>query len=188
MLRKIFKLSLPILVFIGGFLIALSFYSPKALAQTPACTTPDAVQNVEVVYPNCVGTQCNFTQAGCTWGTVASAANYNVVVTELETSTTIYNQQVPAATTNISFSITQGKTYKCDVSAVNSCGTAGPVGSFQLLCQTQAGVSPTSTTAPTIPPATPQPTIKPTGSVTSTLTVGFISVIFMIVGGAVLIL
>jgi len=188
MLWKIFKTILPVVIFIVGFLIASSSFRPQnALSQT-TCTTPDAVLNVLVEYPSTTSGSANFTQADCSWAQVANAANYNVVVTELETSTTIYNQQVPSTTTKISFGVTQGRTYKCDVAAVNSCGTAGPVGSFQLLCGASAGVSPTTapTVAPTSPPATsaPQPTMKPTGTISTTFTIGSISFIFLIAGGA----
>jgi len=165
MRKNYLRIILPIIIFIGGFLIASLFTSPKTVS-AQACTTPAQVPNVEVEYPSCDATgNCNFTQASCSWGTVNGAANFQVTVTEVESGTTVYNQQVPAATLTVTFAITQNRTYKCDVSAINSCGQAGPAGTHSLLCSADAAV--TVTTAPpaaTTAPVVAKPVVPVVGS------------------------
>ena len=156
MRKFILKLVLPIFVFIVGVLIA-SIFSPTPI-NAQACTTPAQVSKVLVSYPACDANNfCNFTQATCSWGAVLDAASYSVKATEVDTGTIVYNQSVAATVSNVIFSITQGKTYKCDVSAVNSCGTAGPASTHSLLCEADAAI----TTTPTIPPPTPTLVVKP---------------------------
>lgn len=143
---------------------------------TPACTTPGTVTNVKVTYPYCQGNNCSFTQASCTWNAVSGAASYSVKVTEVDTSTVIQNTTMAAPTTITTFNIVQGRTYKCDVSAVNACGTTGGTGSDSVLCQIsgqlQTTASPTTTSASTIAP-TAAPTAAPLPcGVTSCGTVG----------------
>lgn len=154
------------------------------LAQN-TCSQPTPVTNVKVSYPyiNSSG-QTSFVQAGCTWDAQAGAASYALTVTEVETTTIVMQQNVPAGTTAVSFNINQGKTYKCDVSAVNSCGAVSVASSDQLLCSANGLVeSPTPsspppptispTAAPTLPAASPsattapRPTLAPTGSADS---------------------
>lgn len=164
-----------IFVFILGVFVANFIYIPSAHAQT--CTTPAQVPNVEVTYPSCVGDQCNFTQASCSWGQVTGAANYQVTATEVESGSIVFNQSVVSTTTSVTFNITQNKTYKCDVAAKNSCGTSGPIGTHSLLCAADAAV----TTNPTSPPVVANPTIPAVGSTLYTITAGF-AVIFLVAG------
>ncbi|HVT01485.1 MAG TPA: hypothetical protein VHE53_04625 [Patescibacteria group bacterium] len=138
------------IMFMAGFIIAgskSSQYTPQAQAQ--ACPTPSTPTNVLVEFPSCVGSQCNFTQAKCSWGSVSGATSYKLVVTEVESGTVVVNEQPSAGTTSKIFNVTANKTYKCDVSAVNSCGATGAAGSHSLLCAVDALVeTPTATPAP----------------------------------------
>ncbi len=131
---------------------------------TAVCPAPDAVQNVIIDYPNCtgqtVGSTCDYVTASCSWSPVTTASTYTVKVTEVETGTVVKNnEQQNSSTTKITFPVNQGKTYKCDVFATNSCGTNGGVGTFSLLCKADALLTtptPVITTAPTTAP-TPTP-------------------------------
>ncbi len=181
MRQFIFRLILPVLIFIIGVSIASIFSLARVSAQ--ACTTPAQVPNVIISYPACdANNLCNFTQATCTWGAVSGAATYSVKSTEVETSTIVYNQSVAATLFTATFPITQGKTYKCEVSAVNSCGTAGPAGTHSLLCQVDAAV----TTTPAIPQATPtlvaKPVVPPPSGSSLWITTTGIALVFLIAG------
>ena len=134
--------------------VAVVFY----LTQTPtsitpalaeSCPTPAQVTGVKIDFPYCVGSQCNFTQANCSWSTVAGATKYQVAVTEVETNTLVTNQQLAASVTNLVFNINQNKTYSCNVSAINACGTTGASGAYSLFCKVDALVSSPSPTAST---------------------------------------
>ncbi len=120
-----------------------------------SCPTPSIVQNVLVEFPNCNGDVCNFTEANCSWSSVAGATKYQLKISQVESGEVVKNEQVEAAVTKVVFPITQNKTYKCDVSAINSCGTSGPAGSHSLLCAADALVA-----SPTLPPPTPTPLPK----------------------------
>ena len=182
MRQFIFRLILPILVFIIGVSVASIFSPARVSAQT--CTTPAQVTGVLVSYPACdANNLCNFTQATCSWGVVSGAVSYQIKVTEVESGTIVYNQSATSTTTTVTFSITQNKTYKCDVSAVNSCGTVGPAGTHSLLCQVDAAVTTTPTTALIV--ATPtlvvKPTVPPVGSSLLAITTG-IAAVFLLTG------
>lgn len=120
-----------------------------------ACTTPAQVSGIAVNYPSCVGGQCSFVEADCAWGAVSDAANYSVKVTEVESNSIVKNVQVQSTATSYTFPVTQGKTYRCEIAAVNACGTAGPAGSAEALCEIDG------LTVSTAPSATPTPTPKP---------------------------
>lgn len=113
--------------------------TPQA-SPTQSCPIPAQVQNVLVEFPNCVGDICNFTQASCSWNSVAGATKYQLTITEVDTSTIIKNGEEEAAITRVVFPITQNRTYKCEVSAKNSCGASGQSGSHSLLCEVDAAV------------------------------------------------
>lgn len=169
------------------------------------CTPAATPTGVKVAYPGCQNNSCQYAQASCSWNSMPDAASYNYVVTEVETGSIIANTSVPAATTQVLFSITQGKTYKCDVTSVNSCGSASAVASDQLLCQTDAaiptptptiGVLPsptptlmptsTPTTPPAVGPTSPPPVLKPGGIGQSVGIVGVVGAALL--GGFVLLL
>lgn len=123
--------------------------APGAGTNQAACALPEAVQNVKIDFPNCVGDQCNFTQASCSWTSLVGATKYQVTVTQVDDGTSISNEAVDASVTTKTFDVKDGFTYKCDVSAINSCGTAGAAGSNTLLCKVDAAVA---TPIPTTPP------------------------------------
>lgn len=123
---------------------------PAEIAQS--CPLPAQVQNVQVEFPNCVGDTCNFTQASCSWSSVSGATKYQVSVSQVESGESVKNEQVDGTVVRVEFPVVQNKTYKCDVAAINSCGSTGPAGSHTLLCEADALVS-----TPTPVPATPTP-------------------------------
>ncbi len=173
--------------------VVLSAPAPtQAQTATPttACTTPAQPTGVTMDYPSCVGTQCNFTQALCSWNAVTGASSYNVTFTNVDTNTVVQTQTVQSGTTQLVFPVNQGKTYKCDVSAVNSCGTAGPVGSYSLLCQTNGLVSTTTpavTTVATAGPALPA-SLPSTGNTGLLYAVGIGSFALILLGGMLFLL
>lgn len=186
--------------------VAIPTTPPAEVAQ--ACATPATVANVSVNYPSCDGTQdCNFTQADCTWSALEDGSSYKVTITEVETQTKVKEETLAPAVVKTVFPINQGKTYKCDVAAVNTCGSIGVASSDELLCIVDAIISqtPTPTVAPTIAP-TEAPTVPPAVVVTSTpiptktlppieqpggplATIGlFAGVLVAIIGGALLLI
>jgi hypothetical protein len=164
--------------------------------QQTSCQQPSQVTNVKVTYPyiDSNGT-AQFVQAGCSWDANADATSYTLTVTEVETNTVVLNQSEPAGTTQVAFNINQGKTYRCDVSAVNSCGAVSVAASDQLLCSADGLVNPTPTIteAPTasptatLPPATetPRPTLPPTGPAYSMI-IGVAAAVGIILFGGIL--
>lgn len=169
--------------------------------QQTSCPIPAQVQNVLVEFPNCVGDICNFTQASCSWGSVAGATRYQLKISQVESGEIVRDTQVDAAVTRVEFPIVQNKTYKCEVSAINACGASGLAGSHSLLCAVDAIVSltptlspPTSTPMPTSMPipttvtSTPVPTLPPVGNITNALSIGAISIFLLILGSVLLFL
>lgn len=132
--------------------------------QGDACPAPGTPATVTLSYPLCeagqTGETCQFDKAGCVWESVSSATSYNIKVTEVETGSVVKTESV--TTLNTSFPVVQGRTYKCEVSAVSSCGSVGGTNEDTLLCEAEAFLSPTPTPTPvpvsTPPPATPAPT------------------------------
>lgn len=181
---------------------------------TSACQTPGGIQNVNIEYPNPKpndNTGFIFDQANCSWSALTGAANYIITITEVDTGTKVKNNEtVSASTTKVIFPVTNGKTYKCDVTGANSCGTTGPIGTATALCKTSvvvsntptptpavaptatpASVAPTATPVPTAPPAqvvvptsTPAPVITSPGNETP-IVIGITGVIITIIGGAI---
>ncbi len=128
----------------------------SAASPTAACTLPTQVINVKMEYPaNIGGTTYNFTQASCSWPAVSGATSYSIKITQVETSSVVKTDSVTSGTTTYAFAVTPNNTYKCEISAVNACGT-GPAGSDQLLCKTDTipSTAPTATVAPTVAPTT----------------------------------
>jgi hypothetical protein len=152
------------------------------VASGGACQTPETVSGVDFNYPSCVGTQCNFTQASCSWAAVNGATSYSVKITQVESGTITSTNTVNAPTVTFSFPVEQGKTYRCEISAVNSCGTSGQAGSAQALCAVDGAVTtPTQPAQPTKPAVIP--TLKPTGDVSTTAIVGIGGLLVTIAGG-----
>lgn len=139
--------------------------------QSADCPAPGTPATVTLSYPLCeqgqTGESCQFDKAGCVWDAVSGATKYNVKVTEVETGAIIKTESV--TTTKTSFPVVQGRTYKCEVSAVSSCGSVGGTNEDTIVCEVDALLSPTPTPTPTPtpapvstpPPATPVPTPAP---------------------------
>jgi hypothetical protein len=122
-----------------------------------ACQTPEGIQNVSIDYPYCQGNQCTYSQGGCSWDPVTGVSQYTVTISKVEANTVVKTESV--TTTSTSFPVDSGNTYKCDVAAVNSCGTSGPIGTNQLFCELENFVDEPT---PTVGPTTTQPTVAPT--------------------------
>lgn len=137
-------------------------------ANNSTCPAPGTPATVTLSYPFCDSSSggnenCNFEKAGCVWESVSSATKYSVKVTEVETGATITTDTINAPTTKTSFPVVQGRTYKCEVSAVNNCGATGGTNEDTLLCQTDAFVSPAPSVTPATPvPVAPAPVVTPT--------------------------
>lgn len=78
---------------------------------------------------------CTTVQATCRWDPTANATRYFVTVTEVTSGNTIKSEWVTHPTTALTFSAQPGKTYRCNVSAENSCGQ-GSVSTAQVTCPT----------------------------------------------------
>ena len=182
MIQKILSLVL--------FALFLVLFSPqKTFAQS--CTAPATATGVTVEYPGCsTSTTCDAAQASCSWNAQSDASSFNVTVTEIETNTIIKNNEShPAATTKVLFNITQGRTYKCDVVAVSSCGGLAAASSDQLLCEADLLLDTPTPTQVVVPTATPipptaTPVLKPGGPIQSIAVLGGIFVV--IIGGILL--
>ncbi len=145
--------------------------STATSGQGASCPAPGTRATVTLSYPLCESTgggpeNCQFDKAGCVWEPVSGATKYSVKVTEVETGANIATNTINAPTVKTSFPVVQGRTYKCEVSAINSCGSTGGTNADSLLCQADAFVSPppAPTQAPTPAPvvvATPLPTPTP---------------------------
>lgn len=176
----------------------------QSSAQTPGetCTTPATVQNVLITYPHCdANGNCPLTQANCTWSAVTDATGYQLTITEVDSNTIVKTEAVTG--TSVVFDVTQGKTYKCDVQAVNACSDLGLAGTDELLCEVDALVaspSPTPvvttppTPTPTLPPGitpityvtAPPPTLPPAGITDNTTLIGAGAALFIFAGAALL--
>lgn len=78
---------------------------------------------------------CTTVQATCRWDPTPNATRYFVTVSEVASGTTIKSEWVTHPTTALTFSAEPGKTYRCNVSAENSCGQ-GPSATGQVTCPT----------------------------------------------------
>lgn len=190
------KKALTLLGSFLAFLVLVSLFAlPKLFSTTPlpqaysqTCIAPATPAGVQVEYPGCNGEDCDLAQASCKWDAQADASSYNLTVTEVETGTVIKNNESEATgTTKIVFPITQGKTYKCDVVAVSSCGGLSAAASDQLLCQADAILDTPTVAPPTSTPIPPTatPTIANPGGIVQTVAlIG--GVLLAIIGGIVL--
>lgn len=141
--------------------------SASSTTQNGTCPAPGTPATVTLSYPFCEagqsGETCQFDKAGCVWDSVSGATSYNVKVTEVETGAVIKSDSV--TTTNTSFPVVQGRTYKCEISAVSSCGTVGGSNEDTLLCEADAFLSPTPASTPPPPvvavPPPPPPVLTP---------------------------
>ncbi len=139
----------------------------SAVNQGGSCPAPGTPATVTTSYPLCEAPagggqeSCQFDKAGCVWESVSGATSYNVKITEVETGAIVKSDSV--TTTKTSFPVVQGRTYKCEVAALNSCGAVGGTNEDSIVCEIDGFVSPTPT--PTVAPvATPVPTPVPTAT------------------------
>jgi hypothetical protein len=136
-------------------------------AQGGSCPAPGTPATVTLSYPLCESVgggpeTCVFEKAGCVWEGVSGATKYSVKVTEVETGASVSSETINAPALKTSFPVVQGRTYKCEVSAINSCGATGGINEDTLLCETDAFVSPAPvSTPPPAPVSTPTPTPTP---------------------------
>ena len=187
------KFKFLFLTFVFIFLFGIFGFATVDQANAQACSAPAVASGVTVDYPGCNGSQCDLTQASCSWTSQGDASSYNVTVTEVETNTVIKNNESQSEKKKkILFPITQNRTYKCDVVSVSSCGGLAAAASDQLLCEADAIIdtptpSPTSVSAPTptsVPP-TAVPTIAKPGGPTQTLVL-LGGILIALVGGVIL--
>src|SRR3989344_5436169 len=141
--------------------------SSSSGGQGATCPAPGTPATVTLSYPLCESSgggpeTCQFDKAGCVWEPVSGATKYTVKVTEVETGANIANQTINAPTVKTSFPVVQGRTYKCEVSAINNCGATGGTNEDTLLCEADAFVSPTPVPTQAPPPPTPTPLPTPT--------------------------
>ncbi len=132
--------------------------TPPAQTQQEACPAPAAPASTTVQYPHMDGDNFELTQADCGWESVEEATTYNISITETDTGKLIRDDSVPASTTGVTFPVTQGMTYKCEIEAVNDCGTVSAVTADEQICSTEGLIISPS---PTAPPVTPIPTTPP---------------------------
>jgi hypothetical protein len=155
----------------GGTYLVLNrqnLFSQAAIPESGVggvCPAPGTPSTVTLSYPFCSsgsgGESCNFERAGCNWDSVSGATKYTVKVTEVETGATITTETINAPTTQNSFPVVQGRTYKCEVSAVNSCGATGGTNEDTLLCETDALLEPSPSVVPASPVAVAPPPLPP---------------------------
>lgn len=139
----------------------------RSRAQTPtgggggSCPVPLAVSNVFMQFPACDSAgQCDLTKANCSWDAYPNATSYRLKITEVDSNTMVKDESVSASTTTDTFPVTANKTYRCEVAAVNQCGT-GPYGSDQIICSVQGTILPTPSPSPA-PSLSPRPSPSPT--------------------------
>lgn len=133
---------------------------------------------------------CDPNQSTCEWDATSGATSYHYKVTEVDSDTVIKEGDVDASTTKASFPFELGRTYKCEVNAVNKCGE-GPVGEATDSCplpsvspppevtptpEDTPTPKPSSTPAPSTTPRpsstpSPTPTVTPTPTMTPTPTI-----------------
>lgn len=133
LLKRIFSIVF-CLILVSGLLSLIS-----APVHAQSCPLPSVPTNILVEYPGCEGDNCSLVQASCSWGAVAGSTGYQVTITEVDTNTIVRNEQVSSNAVYI-FPVTQNRTYRCEVAAINTCGT-GPAGQHELLCKVEGLVT-----------------------------------------------
>lgn len=111
---------------------------------------------------------CIENQATCAWDAVSGATSYQYQIIDVVSGGQVANGVVNG-TTQVTFTMTPGRAYKCTVAAVNNCGMGGS-GEAQASCIPPTGMPtippsntplPSSTATPTVPPTVP-PSTTPT--------------------------
>lgn len=144
-----------------GLIIAFLLLGGLGLSIFLSQQQQDVRQRAAEPVPSCVSNQ-----AKCTWDAVANATTYHYKIIDVSSNAVISEGDIPSSTTQIAFTSQANKTYKCIVSAVNTCGV-GPEGQAIATCS----ISPTPTNTPvplSTPTATPIPTPTATPAPTNT--------------------
>lgn len=115
---------------------------------------PGATVNIAAV--------CRENIATCSWDEVDGATDYRFKIIDLSDNSVYKEGNEPG--TSVEFTAFAGKSYKCEVVAVNDCGGVGDAGVGQSACVLSG------TPTPTTPITTGSPTPTPTGVLTSTPT------------------
>lgn len=129
-----------------------------------ACQPPGAVTGVIVEHPYCTDTstlECSFNQASCSWDPVSGAVSYNVTVKNTNKGTVV-DTKTGYTSTKLVFAVPETATYQCDVTAVNSCGSTGAIGSDSFLCEVGVQALPSPTPGPSVTPRPSTPPPAPT--------------------------
>lgn len=150
--KTLISLGVLLLVGIGVIVTIVALQQRQSITQRAAEPNPLA---------------CTVTQGRCLWDAVSNASSYKVKVTNQANGTVVSQQTVPATSARVFvFPAAAGVTYKCEVSAVNTCGSQGPAGIGTGVCPAVSS-SPTPTVTPS---ATPTLSPTPTGTLTPTPT------------------
>lgn len=127
------------------------------------------------------GGVCKPNISTCSWDSSNNATSYHYIITNVDDGTVVLEGDVNAPDTKVEFPSKPGKTYKCEVTAVNACAKSLP-SQAQSKCPVPSATptptkvptgtpSPTPSVAPTKTPIpTPSPTPKPTATPTPSLT------------------
>lgn len=107
----------------------------------------------------------------CSWDPSENATTYRFKVTDVDDNAIVIDGET--SKTSVEFQSEPGKTYKCEVIAVNECAETQP-SSAESTCPVPS-VTPTPTVTPTVTPSptptkTPTPTPSPTPKPTATPT------------------
>ncbi|MBI4097486.1 MAG: fibronectin type III domain-containing protein [Candidatus Levybacteria bacterium] len=119
-------------------------------------TSPATVTITGICRPN-IGT--------CSWDPSENATTYHFKVTDIDDNAIVVEGET--SKTSVEFQSEPGKTYKCEVIAVNECGEAQP-SEDQVTCPVPSA-TPTPSVTPTVTPS-PTPSVTPTKSPTPTPT------------------
>ncbi|HMS22919.1 MAG TPA: hypothetical protein PKA38_04140 [Candidatus Levybacteria bacterium] len=141
-------------------ILALVVIIPTLIFFIQKITTPTPPQRISQA-PNA----CPIDGGKCSWGTVSGATSYDYKIIDLSTNTQLLAGNTTA--TFITFQPEEGKSYRCEVIAKNTCGSSG-VGSATGSCSTPPTATPTPTTPINTPTPSPTPTPTPTRTPTPT--------------------
>jgi hypothetical protein len=131
-------------------ILALVILIPTLIFLIQKLTTPQPPQRISQA-PNA----CPIDGGKCSWSTVSGATSYDYKIIDLSTNTQLLAGNTTS--TFITFQPEDGKNYRCEVIAKNTCGSSGVgvgTGSCTIL-------PPTVTPTPTVPTPTPTPTPTP---------------------------
>jgi hypothetical protein len=112
------------------------------------------------------GPTCPAEESGsCTWESDTGTTSFKVVITNVSNGQKILETTTSAK--EVKFTPVAGRSYKCSVEPVNSCGT-GPEASDTGACLVVTGTPPPTETPTMTPPPTETPEVSPTPTLTLT--------------------